>query len=223
MADVIDNMSPEEINAGIVDTETQLRIERFLAYEAALLDGHHYDRWMTLWLNEDILYGVPCNDDDQDPMSGIAIIYDDRTRLDERIVRLKDKTAHAYRPRARLSRNISAVVPVKKEGDELEVVSTFVIGEIRTGIQNHWYGRSIHRLAHTADGYKMRQKKVILLNNDEPMPNLTFLVYFALQGFVRSPGIMINRIRYELRSLCESRDRLYNRRRLCLLTYVRSL
>jgi len=176
MAKQIVNAAPEALGAGILDIETQLRLERFLAYEAALMDEHEYDRWMALWSGDDITYWVPCNDDDQDPSTGIAIIYDDRSNLNERMMRLKDKTAHAYRPRARLVRTISGVVPLKAEGDELEVASSFVLGEIRVGVQNIWFGKCVYRLQDTPEGFRIRSKKVMLLNNDEAMPNLTFLV-----------------------------------------------
>ncbi len=168
--------APEVIRQGLVDTGTQQRLERFLALEAALMDNHEYDRWMALWYGDDVLYWVPCNSDDQDPSTGIAIIYDDRSRLLERMMRLKDKTAHAYRPLAKLVRSMSGIVPVAVEGNEIEVVATFVLGETRVGVQNIWMGRTIHRLVDTDDGFRIRSKKVLLLNNDDAMPNLTFLV-----------------------------------------------
>lgn len=168
--------APEVIQQGIVDIDTQLRVERFLTLEAALMDAHEYDRWMALWHGDDVLYWVPCNSDDQDPATGIAIIYDDRSQLLERMMRLKDKTAHAYRPLAKLVRSLSGIVPTAVEGNEVEVVSSFVLGETRVGVQNIWMGRAIHRLVDTDDGLRIRSKKVLLLNNDDAMPNLTFLV-----------------------------------------------
>jgi 3-phenylpropionate/cinnamic acid dioxygenase small subunit len=176
MAKQILNAAPEVINKGVVGVEQQLRVERFLTYEAALMDEHEYDRWMDLWIGEDITYWLPCNSDDQDPNTGVAIIYDDRPQLLERMMRLKDKAAHAYRPRARLMRTVTDVVPLAQKGNELEIVSNFSLGEIRTGTENIWFGKCHYVLVDTADGFRIRWKKVLLLNNDEPMPNLTFLV-----------------------------------------------
>lgn len=176
MAKQIVKAAAQAITTGLVDTATQQRLERFLAYEAALMDEHQYNAWMALWEGDDILYWVPCNDDDQDPSTGIAIIYDNRTRLEERMMRLKDKTAHAYRPQAKLVRSVTGVVPVARHGDELEVASSFVLGETRVGVQNIWFGKCLYRLRDTGEEYRLRSKKVMLLNNDEAMPNLTFLV-----------------------------------------------
>ncbi|AJD49071.1 beta subunit of hydroxylase component of benzoate 1,2-dioxygenase [Isoalcanivorax pacificus W11-5] len=176
MAQQIVKAMPEVIHQGIVDTQTQQRLERFLALEAALMDAHEYDRWLALWDSDEVLYWVPCNSDEQDPSTGIAIIYDDRTRLLERIMRLKDKTAHAYRPLAKLVRSVSGVLPLSVDGDEMEVAASFVLGETRVGQQNLWLGKTLYRLVDTANGFRIRSKKVMLLNNDDAMPNLTFLV-----------------------------------------------
>lgn len=177
MARQIVEASPEALGAGILDIETQLRLERFLAYEAALMDEHEYDAWMSLWTDDDdILYWVPCNDDNQDPSTGIAIIYDNRRNLAERVMRLKDKTAHAYRPRAKLVRTVSGIVPLNIEGNELEVSSAFILGEMRVGVQNIWFGKCLYWLKNEPNGFRIHRKKVMLLNNDEAMPNLTFLV-----------------------------------------------
>jgi 3-phenylpropionate/cinnamic acid dioxygenase small subunit len=168
--------TPAALAGSIVDLQTQLRLERFLAYEAALMDDHQYQQWHALWADGDIRYWVPCNDDDQDPMTGIAIIYDDRASLDERMMRLKDKNAHAYRPQPKLVRTISGVVPLSREDDELVVASSFVLGEMRAGLQNIWFGKCLYRLQDDPERFRIRSKKVMLLNNDEAMPNLTFLV-----------------------------------------------
>lgn len=176
MAKQLLQADPETIDKGVVSVEQQLRIERFLALEAELMDEHEYDRWMALWSDGDIRYWVPCNSDEQDPSTGIAIIYDDRAHLDERMMRLKDKAAHAYRPRARLVRVVGGIVPIAVDGDEIQVISSFTLGEIRTGIQNIWLGKCHYHLMDSPGGLRIRRKKVMLLNNDEAMPNLTFLV-----------------------------------------------
>jgi ketosteroid isomerase-like protein len=39
-----------------------------------------------------------------------------------------------------------------------------------------WGGRLTLRLRRTADGWRMACKKVVLVNADEPIPNLSFLI-----------------------------------------------
>jgi hypothetical protein len=39
-----------------------------------------------------------------------------------------------------------------------------------------WVGRTIHMLRPDRDGFKMVRKKVLLINNAEAIPTLSFLV-----------------------------------------------
>ncbi|HVN28357.1 MAG TPA: hypothetical protein VMT64_07715, partial [Candidatus Binataceae bacterium] len=59
---------------------------------------------------------------------------------------------------------------------QVKVSSHFVLGEVRLDRQTVWIGRSLHTLIQRPGGFKMREKKVELLNNDSPMGNLTFLI-----------------------------------------------
>src|SRR2546428_13930155 len=79
------------------------QIENFLYREARLMDEHAYDEWLALW-TDDALYWVPCNRDDSDPMREVSIIYDNRARLEERIIRLKSGAIYAQEPKWRLRR-----------------------------------------------------------------------------------------------------------------------
>ena len=153
------------------------RVEHFLNHEASLMDGHAYEQWLALWAPRDIRYWVPCNSDDQDPKTELAIIYDDRRRLEERIARMLDPTAHAYHPRPRLMRVIGSL-SLSRTGNELvRVNANFSLGQISRGHQTTWFGRSEHCLLPGGEaGFTIQSKKVLLLNNDEPMPNLNFLV-----------------------------------------------
>jgi len=46
-------------------------VTKFLYLEADLMDEHRFDEWLALWSSE-LLYWVPCNDDDIDCPPGIA-------------------------------------------------------------------------------------------------------------------------------------------------------
>jgi len=48
--------------------------------------------------------------------------------------------------------------------------------ELRRSKQDVFAGRSIHRLRREGDGFRISHKKVLLVNNDEVIDNLTFLV-----------------------------------------------
>jgi len=154
---------------------TREHIERFLFYEARLMDEHRYDEWLALW-SDPALYWVPSNSDEIDPRREVSLIYDDHVRLQLRVSRLKSGFAHAQEPKSRMRRLISNV-EVDETGDgEVIANSNFMLAELRRGRQDLFAGRSTHRLRPHNGSFKMVSKKVLLINNDEPIDNLTFLI-----------------------------------------------
>jgi len=150
------------------------RIEEFLFHEAKLIDEHRYDEWLALW-TEDGLYWVPCNSDDANPARQAMIIYDNRARLDERVYRLTSGAAWAQQPRSRTRRLISNV-EVRETDGGYAVESNCLIAELRRSRQDLFAARILHTLRPAGDSFRIALKKVLLLNNDEAIDNLTFLV-----------------------------------------------
>ena len=151
------------------------RIENFLYREARLMDEHAYDEWLALW-TDDALYWIPCNEDDFDPERHVSIVYENRARLEDRIARLKSGAAYAQDPKSRLSR-IFSNVEIEGENDfETIVHSTFIVSALRRGRMDIFAGRAIHKLRHQGDSFRIAYKKVLLINNDMVINNLTFLI-----------------------------------------------
>ncbi len=151
------------------------QIENFLYREARLMDEHAYDEWLSLWA-EDALYWVPCNEDDIDPQRHVSIIYDNRARLEDRIERMKSGAAYAQDPKSRLRRMVSNVEVEEGDNGEVTVYSNFNLTELRRGRQDTFAGRTIHKLRPQGASFKIAYKKVLLVNNDEVIDNLTFLI-----------------------------------------------
>jgi benzoate/toluate 1,2-dioxygenase subunit beta len=151
------------------------RVEDFLYLEARLMDTHAYDAWLALW-TDDALYWVPSNEDDIDPERHVSIVYENRARLEDRIARLKSGAAYAQDPKSRLSRVVSNVEIEETRSGELLVHSVFNLTALRRRRLDIFAGRSIYRLRSDGDSFKIAYKKVLLINNDEVIHNLTFLI-----------------------------------------------
>jgi benzoate/toluate 1,2-dioxygenase subunit beta len=151
------------------------QVEQFLYTEAQLMDEHRYDEWLALW-TEDALYWAPTGRDEVDPAREISLIYDDWVRLQLRIARLKSGFAHAQEPKSRMRRVVSNIVIEEAENGEIVTHSNFMLAELRRGKQDIFAGRTIHRLRPHENNFKLVFKKVLLVNNDEPIDNLTFLI-----------------------------------------------
>jgi len=151
------------------------QVENFLYREARLMDEHAYDEWLALW-TDDALYWVPANEDDLDPQRHVSIVYENKARIEDRIARLKSGVAYAQDPKSRLRRVVSNVEIEEGENGEVTVYSNFNLTALRRSRMDTFAGRTIHKLRPEGNGFKIAYKKVVLINNDEVINNLTFLV-----------------------------------------------
>jgi 3-phenylpropionate/cinnamic acid dioxygenase small subunit len=150
-------------------------VEQFLFREARLMDSNDYDTWLTMWAPE-LTYWVPSNDEGVVPSAKVSLIYAGRRQLEDRVWRLNGLHAHTQRPKSRLTRVLSNIEVEPGSDGEVTVYSAFVLCEVRKDETNFWVGRNVHVLENTADGFLIKSKKVILVNNDIAVPNLTFII-----------------------------------------------
>ncbi|HLX38469.1 MAG TPA: aromatic-ring-hydroxylating dioxygenase subunit beta, partial [Candidatus Binataceae bacterium] len=78
--------------------------------------------------------------------------------------------------RSRMRRLLSNIEVEAAAGEEIVTHSNFILAELRRGKQDLFAGRTTHRLYPHEGSFKMASKKVLLVNNDEPIDNLTFLI-----------------------------------------------
>ena len=156
-------------------TADRTAVEHFLFHEARLMDEHRYDDWLALWALEAATYWIPANTDDADPAQNVSIIYDRRGQLRNRIQRLKE-TLWLKERAPRLKRIVGNIEVVAEDGIEITVNSNFILTELHRGLQTIWAGTTTHVLLTNPVGWRIKSKKVVLLNNNEPLPNMLFLL-----------------------------------------------
>jgi 3-phenylpropionate/cinnamic acid dioxygenase small subunit len=160
-----------------------LEAERFLSREARLLDAADYRAWLDL-TTDDITYWVPVNDAGASPDEHLAIVYDDRRRLETRVWRiLESGLNHAQDPRSSTLRFITnvEVEPADVPGEML-VRCNVLLYEYRAGAQrrnvtpNAHPARCEYRLRRVEGAWKIAYKKIVLLTLDALLPTMTFLI-----------------------------------------------
>ncbi|HJU29032.1 MAG TPA: aromatic-ring-hydroxylating dioxygenase subunit beta [Candidatus Binataceae bacterium] len=151
-----------------------IAVEQFLYHEALLMDDHRYDEWLALWALDDATYWIPANADDIDPTRNVSIVYDRRGQLRNRIQRLKE-TLWLKEQAPRLKRIVGNIA-IADNGDDLIVTSNFILAELHRHAQTIWAGTSTDRLTALEGAMRIKYKKVVLLNNNEPLPNMLFLI-----------------------------------------------
>lgn len=150
-------------------------VEGFLYREARFADENRYDEWLDLWA-DDALYWIPANADDYDPEDHVSIVYANRSGLQDRVDRWKSGAAWSQEPRSRMRRFISNIEFGHSDSEVLEVHSNFILVELRRELQTLYAAHQIHHLRPLERDLKIVFKKVILLNNDMPIHNMSFIV-----------------------------------------------
>ncbi len=165
---------------------TRPAAEDFLYREARLIDERRFDEWFNLY-TEDAIYWLPMGDE-EDPGLGPSVLFDDHYFLARRVYRLLHTRVFSQRPPSRTVHLISNVevgeMITTGERPELTVHSAQVIHVVRSG-SNQQYGlgnlrtlagRCQHRLIVDGDDLKITLKKFQLIDRDQPVESLAFIV-----------------------------------------------
>ena len=150
-------------------------VTQFIYREARLQDEHQYDEWESLW-TDDGVYWVPANGDGGDPEQVMSIIYDNRSRIALRIRQYHTGKRFSQTPQSRLRRLISNIEVMEDDGSELSVGSNVLIFENQTRGDVLWAARTEYRLRRVDGALRMVRKKVNLVNNQDALYSMAFLV-----------------------------------------------
>lgn len=143
-------------------------IAEFITREAALLDDRRYEEWVALFM-PDALYWAPVSPDMTSPRDGPSHFRDDVQIMKVRTHRLANPRAFAAEPSPRTVHIVSGVHVEGEDGDDIMVSSSQIMLEYRNRgrfeeDQRLFGGRIRHRLRRTADGLRIVEKRVDLIN-----------------------------------------------------------
>jgi 3-phenylpropionate/cinnamic acid dioxygenase small subunit len=146
--------------------------QQLIAHEARLLDERRFDEWLALF-TEDCRYWVPLQGAAQaEDAQHNALADEDRLLLSLRVERLKNPRAHSQHPASRCQHVLQA--PVQVAADEgaghCELHTPFLYIESRGERQVQLAGSYTHRLARVAGEWRIRLKRVDLLDAGSPLP-----------------------------------------------------
>ena len=163
---------------------TRSQAEEMLARESRLLDERRLTEWLDMF-TEDCLYWVPGLR--EKPHVEGSLIYDSRERLEQRIFRLTETVAHAQLPPSETHHHVSNVEvgELQADGASRRIGANVLIMELRHGDPSQ-VGLGEQRLLSARcsydvtmsgqAGWKIRQKKVVLLTRGLPQYNLSFML-----------------------------------------------
>src|SRR6516164_546107 len=153
------------------DPSERDRFRALIEREARLLDQLRFDAWLAMSATARI-YRVPGTPEAGDPRREIAISFDDRRRMEDRIYRLRTGYAWSQAPKSRTVRLISNVeVFATSESAVRMVRSNFLISEFRvdgTRFLSGWCG---HRFVERAGRWEIQVRQVNLIDCDRNLRN----------------------------------------------------
>ena len=160
----------------VTDAAERDLFRRLVEREARLLDRLMYEQWIALYSPE-CLYWVPSTPEGGDPRTEIAVMFDDRRRLEDRIFRLRTGYAWSQAPSSRTARLVSNVEAFACGRDDQRMVrSNFVISEFWDGEIRMLAGWTGHRFRKIDEAWKISAKQVNLLNCDQCIRNPSIIL-----------------------------------------------
>lgn len=153
------------------------KIEEFLYLEASYLDNPDLEAWLNLY-TEDGTYWMPAIPGQEDPLNHVSLFYDDRVLMEIR----KRNFVH---PRAAskdyVVRSSHIIGNVRIEENDKKsgvcvVTSNFHCAMFYRDKQTVYAGRYRHELVKTDEGYRIRQKRVDLINCDAPLGSMVIYI-----------------------------------------------
>ncbi len=160
----------------VADTAVRDEFRRLVEREARLLDQLRYDDWLAMYSAE-CVYWVPSTPDGGDPRCEIAVMFDDRRRLEDRIYRLRTGFAWSQAPQSRTVRLITNVEVFATAQDDARMLrSNFLISEFWDKETRMLIGWAGHRVVRSGDAWKIAAKQVNLLECDQAIRNLSIIL-----------------------------------------------
>jgi 3-phenylpropionate/cinnamic acid dioxygenase small subunit len=175
-----DGMSTTELVRGPLATATggidlQSAVE-FIWWEADLLDRHDYKPWLAAW-TADGRYVIPTERaEDENHAMRLNIAYDDAVMRVARVKRLLSGFAMSSAPSARTARTLSRFVRTKDTAEGLEIRCAQHIIEHKFERTRILAADILYRLVRTDGGIALAYKEVRLINSDEPLWGIGYLL-----------------------------------------------
>lgn len=154
----------------ISDAGVREQCRMLLHREARLLDEGRFDDWLAIYA-ENCLYWVPATPGGGDPRREVAVAFDDRRRLEDRVYRLRTGHAWSQTPPSRTVRTVSNVEIFAGANTGLLVRSNLLITEFRVGETRQLAAWCGHRLRPSQGRYEIEVRQVNLIDCDQNLRN----------------------------------------------------
>jgi 3-phenylpropionate/cinnamic acid dioxygenase small subunit len=174
---LVDNFTDwQRDDLAVADPAERDRFRQLIEREARLLDQLDFDPWLAMYAPE-CIYWVPGTPAAGDPRREIAISFDDRRRMEDRIYRLRTGYAWSQAPKSRTVRMVTNVeVFGARQGDARMVRSNYLISEFRVDGTRYLSGWCGHRFVRDGERWLIAVRQVNLIDCDQNLRNPSIVI-----------------------------------------------
>lgn len=163
-------------------TDNKTRLLTLINLEGRLLDEWRLREWLALFDERRCRYWIPI-DENKDPASNSSILYEDYEALAMRVYQLSDAHRVSQIPRSQLLHQLGSV-EVEIDGETASARYALCVFEVRsgdhrqTGLGNYRFraGTCEMVFAQTSLGWRVCEKKILLLDRRLPQESLSYLL-----------------------------------------------
>jgi 3-phenylpropionate/cinnamic acid dioxygenase small subunit len=176
-SELVDDFSDWQTeDRAVTDAAERDRFRHLIEREARILDNLLFEDWLKLFAPE-CAYWVPSTPERGDPRREIAVMFDDRRRLEDRVYRLRTGYAWSQAPSSRTSRLVANVEVFRgKSAEQRMVRSNFIISEFWDNEIRTLCGWAGHRFRKATGDWLISAKQVNLLNCDQCIRNPSIIL-----------------------------------------------
>jgi len=151
-------------------------IEQLIASEIQLLDEQDFSAWQQL-LTPEYTYWIPLRREQTSPLHESSLLYEDRFLTTLRINRLTNARNYSQQPKSR-GLHIAQRSLIHLEDDDLSASSStnMLYCEARGDSEWHFPVSVEHQLINVEGIWKIKSKKVLLLNPSRAIESLQLII-----------------------------------------------
>ena len=159
----------------MTDNPHQLdRIREFINQEARYLNKADLESWISLF-TEDGFYWMPLDTEQRHPDEHDSIFYEDRVLMEIRKRNFKHRLSPSMQYPVRSTRLVADTHMIEFDETSCTVESSFH-AVLLYKEQTVFAGTMQHQLVRDGDDYRIRMKRVDLLNADMPLPSIMIYI-----------------------------------------------
>lgn len=145
--------------------------------EARLIDEKRFDEWFGLF-TDDALYWMPLTRDQPPGEAHTSLFYEDKLLLKVRIERLRHPNAFSQQQPSYCQHVLQqpAIESGTLSGGQCVLRTPFLYVESQLEQQLMLAGVTFHHLVSQPEGWRIRMKKIELLNREAALPSIQLLL-----------------------------------------------